>query len=541
MTRRRKVIIVSFVVVSTIVIAVTGCTGGKANPPENPVAQAAATPAEASPAEAPPTAPPTAPPANVCGNAAVLNGPATMPKGAVMVPAGVNSDVNFSAANTTFWFAPGVHTLGPGEFVNINPAAGDTYLGAPGAILDGQHQNDSAFDNTAAHVTIEYLTIRNFGTLGGNQQQGVVNHDSGPYWTISHNTITGNAGAGVMLGSHDTLSWNCIENNQQYGFNAYSNAGEVRSLVLDHNEIAGNDTYNYEARQPGCGCSGGGKFWNVVGAKVTDNWILNNKSVGLWADSNNAGFEFAGNYFQNSQGVGLEYEISYNALIEYNTFVHNGVASGPQNNSFPTSAIYISESGSDSRVNTAYKTQFLIAHNDFVNNWSGIIIWENSNRFCGSPDNSSTGYCTMVNPKATLTTCATPATVAKQPYLSDCRWKAQNILVEDNSFTLDPASLGKGCTAKNDCGYNGVFSEYGSHPPWSPYQGDIVPTNITFHQNNQFRGNTYSGPWCFMAWELGTSVSFKQWQATAKPQSTAPTQFGQDAKSTHTGATSSCS
>ena len=90
-----------------------------------------------------------------------------------------------------------------------------------------------------------------------------------------------------MLGSHDTLSWNCLENNQQYGFNAYSNAGEVTSLVLDHNEIAGNDTYNYEARQPGCGCSGGGKFWNVVGAKVTDNWILNNKSVGLWADSNN--------------------------------------------------------------------------------------------------------------------------------------------------------------------------------------------------------------------------------------------------------------
>ena len=92
------------------------------------------------------------------------------------------------------------------------------------------------------------------------------------------------------------------------------------------------------------------------------------------ADTDNAGFEFVGNYIQNSQAVGLQYEISYNALIEFNTFDHNGVAAGP-NVGFPTSAIYISESGSDSRVNTDYKGQFLIAHNNFVNNWGGVILW----------------------------------------------------------------------------------------------------------------------------------------------------------------------
>ena len=91
---------------------------------------------------------------------------------------------------------------------------------------------------------IEYLTIRNFGTWGGDQQEGVVNHDSGAYWTVTHSTISGNAGAGVMLGSHDTLSWNCLQNNQQYGFSAYSSSGKVVDLVLDHNEIVGNDTYN---------------------------------------------------------------------------------------------------------------------------------------------------------------------------------------------------------------------------------------------------------------------------------------------------------
>jgi hypothetical protein len=41
-----------------------------------------------------------------------------------------------------------------------------------------------------------------------------------------------------------------------------------------------------------------------------------------------------------------------------------------------------------------------------------------------------------------------------------------------------------------------------------------------------------------MGWEQGTSVDFKQWQA---PASVGDKQFGQDAKSVHTGASGSCS
>jgi Right handed beta helix region len=516
---------------------------------------AVATPDSATPAPAPSLgaaetaastikAPPAKPPAEVCGNKSRLTGPAKQPKGSVRVPAGNNGYFNFGRVRTTYWFAPGLHTMGNAEYDNITPAYGDVFIGAPGAILDGKHIQDSAFDDTSTHITISYLTIRNFGTWGGDQQEGVVNHDSGSYWTITHDTIIDNAGAGVMLGSDDTLSWNCIESNQQYGFNAYSNNGTIHNLVLDHNEIADNDTYNYEVRYGGCGCSGGGKFWNVINAVVTNNWVVNNKSVGLWADTDNAGFEFVGNYIQNSQNIGLQYEISYNAVIEYNTFNHNGVGDGPSSgSSFPTSAIYISESGSDSRVHTNYAKQFLIAHNDFLNNWGGVVLWENSNRFCASPDNSSNGYCTMVDPKANLQTCGTPADIAKQPYLSDCRWKTQNVLVEDNLFKFTPSGVGSGCSFALDCGFNGVFSEYGSDPSWSPYQGDVVPTNITYHQNNHFLANTYVGPWCFMGWQLGTSVGWNQWRAAPHANNIGqPNQtFGQDAKSKHTGASWSCS
>src|SRR6185437_12465816 len=420
-------------VAGTAVAVLTACTGGggsqSTQPATGPPAPTqAGTAPTASPTPSVIKAAPTTPPAKVCGSDSVLAGPSTAPNGAISVPAGDNSDFTFNQANATYWFAPGVHTLGTGQFANIEPADHDTYIGAPGAILDGQHNNNSAFDGTAQHVTIEYLTI-------------------------SHSTIADNAGAGVMLGSHNELSWDCLQDNQQYGFNAYSNSGEINGLVLDHNEIAGNDTYDYEAKQPGCGCSGGGKFWNVINATVTSNWVHDNTSIGLWADTNNAGFEFAGNYIEDNHNVGLMYEISYNAVIEYNTFIRNGLIDGPKTTGFPTSAIYISESGTDSRVDSNYQNSpFLIAHNVFLNNWGGVILWENSNRYCASPDNTSSGYCTLVDPQATLKTCGNASLIKTHPYFAACRWKTQNALVEFNQFTFTPSAVGKTCTAAHLCG-----------------------------------------------------------------------------------------
>src|SRR5690242_15863681 len=124
----------------------------------------------------PPGSAPSDPPAQICGNSAMLNGPSSPPAGAVTVPAG--DDSGFEASfnldpNTTYWFAPGVHTLGSGEFSQIQPREGDTFIGAPGAILSGQGQNDSAFAMDAPNVTIEYLTIQDFTPPGS---QGAVNH-----------------------------------------------------------------------------------------------------------------------------------------------------------------------------------------------------------------------------------------------------------------------------------------------------------------------------------------------------------------------------
>lgn len=459
---------------------------------------------------------PASPPARICGNSEVLGGgPNSAPARAISVPAGDNSDVDFSHAHATYWFASGTHTFGSDQYSQIIPGSGSTYIGAPGAVLSGGQKNFYAFGGSASNVTISYLTIEDFGVNGGNDNEGVVNKDSASGWTIDHSTLKNNAGAGAMLGSNNRLSYDCLADNQQYGFNAYSSSGPV-NLVLDHNEIAGNDTYNWEAHIPDCGCTGGGKFWDVKDAVIENNWVHDNHSVGLWADTNNRGFEIKNNYISDNYGYGLIYEISYNALIEQNTFFRNGLVSGPKNQGFPTSAIYISESGSDSRVQGKFSGTFLIAENSFIDNWGGVILWENANRFCNSPSNTSTGVCTLVNPAVTVQSC-NAQNIASQPYYGDCRWKTQNVLVEHNLFSFKPADIGSSCTPANECGYQGLFSEYGTYPSWSPYQKTIVEKHITFGQDNHFVANIYRGPWEFMVNEQGNVVTWAQWQG--KPYS----------------------
>jgi hypothetical protein len=407
--------------------------------------------------------------------------------------------------HTTYWFAPGTHTLGTGQYSQIIPSNGDTFIGAPGAVLDGGHHNLYAFTQQASDVTIRYLTIQNFGAHGENGGQGVVNHDEGSGWRIEHVTVQDSAGAGVMLGSGNVLAYSCLRNNGEYGFQ-----GGGSHITVDHNEIAGNNTDNWEALQAGCGCTGGAKFWGVNGATITGNYVHDNLGPGLWADTDNRGFDVEHNYFASNQGEGFIYEISYNLRLADNTFVRNALVGGPNVGGFPDAAVYISESGADSRVLGAYGDTLAITGNTFTDNWSGVVLWENANRYCSSGANTSTGYCTLVDPSvATVSNCRNPSLIRTKPYYNDCRWKTQNVLVRGNYFIFDPAKIGPDCTPAKYCGFNGIFSQWGS---WLPYRGTIVENHITLDQNNHFVSNIYTGPWQFVVQEQGNAVGWATWR-----------------------------
>ncbi|HEV2124710.1 MAG TPA: right-handed parallel beta-helix repeat-containing protein, partial [Chloroflexota bacterium] len=419
-----------------------------------------------------------------------------------------------------------MHTLGGGgEFDQIVPKDGNTYIGGPGAVIDGTRTARYAFTGRARDVTLRYLTIQAFGAPGTNNNEGVVNHDAGSGWTVEFNTIQGNAGAGLFMGSGNIARYNCLLDNEQYGVSMYlpptsDGKNAITDITLDHNEIAGNNTYDWESKIAGCGCTGGAKFWDVGGARISNNWVHHNKGVGLWADTNNVDFLVEGNYIEENDGMGFFYEISYNAVVRNNVFKRNAIKTGlefqARGDNFPLGAIYLSEAGGDARVSSALTgtTNLEITGNRFEDNWDGVVLWENADRFFNSLANTSGTAYVPKGGVASTSTCNDPAaggSINVEPAYSDCRWKTQNVKVSGNSFTFDPAAIA--CTS-GFCGRNAVFSQYGTYPAWSPYKGWAISDAITSNQGNVWSNNTYVGPWKFVVHDTGRTVSASTWQAS---------------------------
>ncbi|MEU5431875.1 right-handed parallel beta-helix repeat-containing protein [Streptomyces sp. NPDC020719] len=442
-------------------------------------------------------------------------GPATAPAGAVTIDPAVAGDLSEktknSPPNTTFWLRPGTHSLASDRYAQVIPKEGDSYLGAPGAVLDGKKTNQYAFGGTARNVSIRYLTVQGFVAP---QNEGVVNHDSADGWVVEHTTIQHNSGAGLMAGAHQQVRANCLRGNGQYGMNAYKTGDPITGLVVEGNEIEANNTDDWETRQQGCGCTGGVKFWAVNGADIRGNWVHDNRGPGLWADTNNNDFRIENNVLEANDGAALIYETSYNAVIRDNTILRNNWVEGRKfadhGDNFPYATIYLSESGGEPRIR-ARTDKVEIYGNVLENNWSGITLWENADRFCNSAANTSSGDCTLL--VRDIHRCAKPA-IASTPLYADCRWKTQRVDIHHNRFLLDTSVID--CTVK--CDRMAVLANYGTYPDWSPYQGERVAEAITLKQSNRWHDNVYVGPWEFVAHDPSKVLDFGQWQGAPYQQ-----------------------
>lgn len=475
--------------------------------------------------------------ANVCDNAGILTGPNTASAAQAMFPGYANvvtvspgNIPNLRSSNTLYYFTPGTYTsLG----VDTTGVSNTAYIGAGSSTLIDGAGSQFSWQQHGTNITIGYLRQINYNAPNN---QGVMNHDAGHNWTITHVTAENNHGAAVFVGSGDKLLYNCLRNNGQYGFSAYEPAingdSPIKDIVLDHNEISGNNTDDWETKQPGCGCTGGGKFWDVKGATVTNNWVHDNLSVGLWADTNNIDFLFENNYIDHNTGEGIWYEISYNTTIRYNYFGRNAWVKGSSNQGSPGPAIYLSESGGESRLqsSTSGSAMVDIHDNDFVDNMAGIQAYENVNRFCDSKGNTSSGYCTpfvlptnfseapaglpynYTTPVNNTHPCYTQIASSTQ-LQKDCRWHAQNITVHNNEFHITPANI-PGCSSIQYCGTMSLWSTGADNLPWALpfYAVSTVQNNVVNNQNNHWTNNKYFGPWKML---VGNSlpITISQWQA----------------------------
>jgi hypothetical protein len=249
--------------------------------------------------------------------------------------------------------------------------------------------------------------------------------------------------------------------------------------------------------------------------------------VGIWGDTNNADVIVEQNWIELNYGEGVIYEISQNATIRGNVFLRNNIPKGAEryatDRSFPSATIFLSGAGGDPRLPSTLtgSAQILVEGNLLQDNWGGITAWEDSNRFCGSPANTSVGYCPRGS-SASLRTCI-PEMIDDEPYRTDCRWRTSSTTVRDNDFKVAPGSV-PGCNARIvmvdegahqllPCAMMALVASVGTEPSWSPYLGSVVQDAIVFRQRNVWLENRYLGPWTFSAGEPGTYLTFATWRS----------------------------
>ncbi len=344
----------------------------------------------------------------------LLEGPSTAPPGAITVNPGtdIRTVSNASPAGSTFYLTAGTHTFtdAPTVFSQIIPKTGNTYIGAPGAILDGQNFNRTAFSgslSTRHDVTIRYLEIINFVCL---IDQFMIGADAGTGWTVEYCNVHDNQGGAIGCGSGMTVRHNWLHHNSQYGFSSfkprildptgtYAIDNSIYDVLFELNEVAHNGDIDDEysgTTGTGNGRNGAMKFWDTNGITVRNNWVHDSNYGGIWADTNNVNFVCEGNYVADNWGEGIFYEISYNGVIRRNTLIRNSYGkAATKTDNFPYTALYISESGGDSTVLPADLALSYIGGDDpedgnvFIDNYGDVTLWESPDRFCNSTGNTS--------------------------------------------------------------------------------------------------------------------------------------------------------
>jgi parallel beta-helix repeat protein len=230
----------------------------------------------------------------------------------------IQAAVNASPTGTTFTIAAGTHRR-----QSVIPKSGMTFVGEPGAVLDGELITPYAFDgrSKAAGVKIRGLKITRYAPP---QQDGAILGQDGKWKTqnwvvedceISYNQLAGGGGMGVKLGNGMIVRNNHLHHNDQYGV-----GGAAADVLVEGNEISFNNWRNAHPRH----VAGGTKFVATTGLVVRDNYVHDNQGSGIWTDIGNQGALIEGNRVEKNQRQGIMHEIGHEIVIRNNVIRNNG-------------------------------------------------------------------------------------------------------------------------------------------------------------------------------------------------------------------------
>jgi Right handed beta helix region len=246
------------------------------------------------------------------------------------------------------------------------------------------------YGGPAADVSVEYLDISH----DLHNTTGTISTGTG--WTITHNYIHDSysvAGSGVAIfgGDQGTIEYNCLSKMGDYGVNIFGT-----NSAFDYNEIFES---NYRP-DPGCGCSGAGKWWATLNADILDNAFVNDSPGGgspIWLDNGNSGTLIQGNFFDKAYGSAVASETGYNLKITGNLFLDGGwgKGSGACGNNCD-GAVDLNSSGGFHVPGSRFQNQIIVSDNQFMDNWEGIDVWQAGARSCensGEGWPADTSYC----------------------------------------------------------------------------------------------------------------------------------------------------
>lgn len=175
--------------------------------------------------------------------------------------------------------------------------------------------NTYAFASSSANVTVKNLIVEKYAN---SASMGAFLGTNASGWILDGNEVRWNHSVGVAPGSGWKLLRNKIHHNGQLGVSA----GGRSNVLLDGNEIAYNNTAGFSQFWE----AGGAKFIKNSNLTVRNNYVHHNDGAGLWTDTSYPTTIYEYNRVTDNTYGGIFHEVSYDAIIRYNTCERNGLA-----------------------------------------------------------------------------------------------------------------------------------------------------------------------------------------------------------------------
>jgi parallel beta-helix repeat protein len=265
----------------------------------------------------------------------------------------IQDAVRNSPPGTTFLIRRGVHRR-----QTVQPKEGMSFIGEPGAVLDGENATAQAFlARNARDVTVRGLHITRYAPPGSGA--AIEGHGS-EKWTVEGNEIDGNVNGGeraygVRVGTGWILRRNSIHHNGWVGVQGY----ECFDSLIEANDIYANPPANFDDT---VGEAANIKLFECGRIVIRGNYVHDGFFRGIWVDTMAPDVTIEHNRVVNHGRAGIWYEVSYRGTIRNNYVENAGYAQTPLSNWLRGGGIEVSNSPDVSVVDNAV-----------VNSLNGII------------------------------------------------------------------------------------------------------------------------------------------------------------------------